>query len=105
MLASGDAVVVYGGGTASCPPQPGVTFQIATGASLSLNNGGDTVTVADGGGIVLATYTWGAGEADNNQSIVLDPELDSAGPYIEHSAAPGSIGNFSPGTRADGTPL
>ena len=52
ILPAGCGVVVFGGGS----PTGGfgaMLVQVASSGSLGLNNGGDTVTVSDGGGVVV----------------------------------------------------
>ena len=101
VLAADDALVVYGGGTASCPNVDGTAL---VGSTLSLNNGGDTITVVDAGGTVLLTHTYG-GEANNDASQVLAPEL-VAGTYVSHGGAAGAAGaTQSAGTLANGLPF
>jgi hypothetical protein len=96
-----DGLVVYGGGTASCPNVDGLAV---VGGTLSLNNGGDTITVADAGGTVLVSHTYGA-EANNDASQVLAPEL-TAGTYVSHDTAAGAGGTTqSAGTLANGQPF
>ena len=92
--------VVFGGGT----PNGAFGFtvvQTASGGFLGLNNGGDTVTLADNSGTVVAEETYGS-EGGNNQSLTRDP--DFTGSFVPHSTAMGSGGAlFSPGTKVDGT--
>ena len=69
---------------------------VQVAGSLSLNNSGDTVTVRDSGGAVLDTVTYGS-EANDDQSITLDPEVIGTS-WVKHSdahgalASPGSLG-------------
>jgi len=70
-------------------------------ATLSLVNGGDTISLhnADGNVIVSVNYP----EAGNDQSIVRSGD-SSGGTFIDHSDATGSgDALFSPGTKVDGT--
>ena len=92
--------VVFGGGTPS-GSFGNMTVQIASSGALSLNNGGDGITLNDGLGDV-ATASYGS-EGGDNQSLTLDPDLTGALPWVKHSVASGSGGAlFSPGTRVDG---
>jgi len=102
-----EAVVVFSGGTPAldgssagiapwCVDVRGrATVQVAGG--LSLNNSGDTITLHDTTGGVLAEVDYGS-LANDDQSIVLDPEL--IGPdYVKHGdggelASPGSLSNL-----------
>ncbi len=103
VLADGAAIVVFGGDTPT-GAFGGATVQTASGGSLGLNNGGDTITFASDQGVVQAEITYG-GEGGNNQSLTLDPDVDGTA-YVEHSTATGSNGAlFSPGTRIDGSPF
>ncbi|MEO0461525.1 MAG: Calx-beta domain-containing protein [Pseudomonadota bacterium] len=98
-LAAGEAIVVFGGGTPT-GAFGGATVVAASSGNLGLNNSGDTVTLADGGGTTLAEVTYG-GEAGDNQSITRDPDL--TGNFVQHSSAPDAGGAlFSPGTQIDG---
>ena len=91
------AIVLFGGGT---PTGSFGGAVVLTAGSLGLNNGGDTVTLADAGGTVVQTAVYGA-EGGDNQSLTRDPDL--SGVYAKHSLANGSGGSlFSPGTRING---
>lgn len=94
------SVVVFGGGNPAGAFGNG-TVQTASTGSLGLNNSGDTVSLNDGVQD-LASVSYG-GEGGNDQSLTLDPDLDTSQPYVLHSSATGSEGAlFSPGTRTDG---
>jgi hypothetical protein len=94
------AIVLFGGGT------PTGSFGgaiVLTAGSLGLNNGGDTITLADGTGAVVQTAVYGS-EGGDNQSLTRDPDLSGA--FAKHSLANGSSGTlFSPGTRLNGDPF
>ncbi len=101
VVPAGCSVVVFGGGPL-LGDFGGSLGQEASTGGLGLNNGGDTVTLATGSGIVLAQVTYGS-IAGNNQSITLDPDVTGT-TYVQHSTATGSGGTlFSPGTRVDGS--
>ncbi len=94
------AIVVFGGG-APTGDFGGTTVQTASGGSLGLNNGGDTVTINDGvADVVSAGY---GSEGGDNQSLTRDPDI--FGPtLVKHTLAAGSGGTlYSPGTRVDGS--
>ena len=104
-----EAVVVFGGGTAVldgsasgvAPWCGNVTRRanlLISGRSLSLNNGGDTITVHDSTGAVLDTYTYGSSGGDD-QSLVRDPELIGVD-FVKHSTV-GTGDIASPGSMAD----
>lgn len=97
-LAPGEALVVFGGGT---PAPLGAGVHNRTGR-LYLNNDGDTVTLRDPGGAVLATATYDAA-ASLDVSVVRSPELDPLAPLVGHTDV--SPLPASPGRRADGTPF
>jgi len=100
VIAPGEVLVVFGGGTPTGTFN-GATVQTASSGALGLNNGGDTITLADAGGAVVVSETYGS-EAGNNQSITRDPSL--TGPFVEHLTAAGANGAiFSPGELLDGT--
>jgi uncharacterized protein YjdB len=110
-LAAGRAVVIFGGGT---PPTTQPAFGgalILTTSSLGLTNTGDTVTVklpVSGTDVVIATQTY-ATEGNNDQSLTRSPDAgigSTGGAFVQHTSATNAAGRrFSPGTRADGTPI
>ena len=94
------AIVVFGGGTPT-GDFGNATVQTASGGSLGLNNGGDTVTINDGvADVVSAGY---GSEGGDDQSLTRDPDI--FGPaLVRHTSAAGSGGAlYSPGTRVDGS--
>lgn len=99
-LDPGVALVVFGGGTPT--GIPGVV-QTASDGALGLNNGGDTVTLLDGSGGTIASYSYG-GEGGNDESLTRSP--DFTGSFVPHSTASGSGGAlFSPGRTVGGNAL
>jgi len=91
---------VFGGGTPT-GTFDGATVQTASTGALGLNNGGDTVTLADplGATVVEEVYS----SASNNQSITRDPNF--TGPFVDHTVANGAQGTlYSPGELLDDTP-
>jgi len=95
------AVVVFGGGV-PMGEFGRATVQTASGGSLGLNNGGDTVTINDGIEDVVSTG-YGS-EGGDNQSLTRDPDLFGPEPLVKHTIAAGSGGAlYSPGTRVDGS--
>lgn len=94
------AIVVFGGG--SIGGLGGTAqYQFSQDFGLSLNNSGDTVTVTDSSGNLVAEVPYGS-EGGNGESLTRDPDI--TGPFVRHSGASGSDGTlFSPGTRIDGS--
>lgn len=93
------SAVVFGGGSPS-GSFGGAVVQTASEGALGFNNGGDTITIDDGGSSTLE-YVYG-GEGGNDQSLTRDPDITGA--FVEHSTASASGGTlFSPGTQLDGT--
>jgi hypothetical protein len=95
------AIVVFGGGEPS-GDFGGSLVQTASGGILSLNNGGDSLTLYDLGVSEVLSYTYGS-EGGDDQSLTRDPDIIGPDPLVKHSTATGSGGAlFSPGTRIDG---
>jgi LEA14-like dessication related protein len=118
ILSSGRALVVFGGGSppTNDPAFGGALVLALTGsATLSLNDGGDTVNVklnVGGSDVIIASQTYaGAGNpaAPSDQSLTRSADVgvnNSGGNFVAHSTATNAAGRvFSPGTRADGTPF
>jgi hypothetical protein len=96
MLAPNTFITVFGGGT---PTGISGMSQVASTGVLGLNNGGDTVTIKNAGGVTVAEYTYGS-EAGNNQSIGRNP--DFTGAFVEHlTITPANPAQFSPGLEND----
>lgn len=93
-------VVVFGGGTPTGTFGDAVVRTSSTG-DLSLNNGGDTITLLDNLSNIQAQVTYSS-IAGNNVSITRDPEL--IGPFVLHPAAgePDVNTGYSPGTQFTG---
>ena len=99
-LLAGQAVVVFGGGDPSCS-FGGAAIERASSGSLGFSNDGDSITLAGPDGII-DTMTY-APAAANDTSVVLDPELNTAGAYSSHDEIAPDGSAFSPGTRIDGS--
>ncbi len=98
VLPSGCAIVVFGGGSLDNLGGSAI-YQTVSSIRLGLNNAGDTVSVYDSQGEIVASVSYGS-EGGNDQSLVRDPEISDD--FTLH----GSIGDgrlFSPGTRSDGS--
>ena len=105
VIPGGESAVVFGGGN----PQGDFGNARANGllftASLSLNNGGDTVELRNQAGITIESISFGATEGNANQSINRNPDLSGI-TFVTHSSISGSAGRlFSPGTLVDGSPF
>ena len=115
VIRAAEAVVVFGGGVPT-GSFGGATVQTASTGLLSLDDLGDTVSLTNTNGVVVASYTYGA-EASDFYSISRIPDVtgpettgliplpscvvgaDCAGGVCVGGACPG---DFSPGTRSDG---
>ncbi len=94
------AVVVFGGG-APTGDFGGAVVQTSSVGFVSLNNGGDTITISNGSASVSASYDGSLG--GDNQSVTLNPDVTGT-EYAKHSEVEQSSGAlFSPGTKLDGT--
>lgn len=99
-LPDGCAVVIFGGGTPASGGFGNALAQTASSGALGLNNSGDTVTLRDADGAVVAEVTY-PNEGNINQSLTRDPDL--TGGFVLHTTATGSGGAlFSPGVQVDG---
>ena len=98
-LHAGKAIVVFG--TAAGIPSGLANAVGSSTGSLSLNNGGDTVTLASSTGTVdTVTYTSSLAGADG-VSMNRSPDASSTGTWVLHTALVTS--SSSPGTHANGT--
>ncbi len=100
VLASGKALVLFGGGA------PAGTFgnalvQTSSSGDLNLNNAGDVLTVTDALGEVLITFDIEPLSNNPNEAYTRNPDL--TGEFEQHSGINGAL--FSPGTKIDGTPF
>jgi len=103
LVPSGCSIVVFGGGFPAGGDEFGRSIvQTASGGSLGLNNGGDSITINNGVEDIVA-ITYGS-EGGDNQSLTRDPDIFGGEPLTKHSIAGGSGGTlYSPGTRIDGS--
>ena len=100
-LAPGKAIVVYGGVKGIPPGTPNVV--VASTGTLSLNNGGDTVTVkTSAGGSTVDAFTYGSALASQDGvSMNRSPDLNPSGDFVLHNTL--SSLSASPGVRVNGT--
>ncbi len=107
IIPPGESAVVFGGGTPTGSfgnaAANGLVFT-AGSSGLSLNNGGDTITIKDSLAAVVTSLTFGSAEGSANQSITRSPDITGA--FVPHSTASGSGGSlFSPGARVNQAPF
>ncbi len=108
IIPAGESAVVFGGGVPvgsfGNAGANGLVFA-ATGAGLSLNNGGDTITVKNNQGAVVDSLAYNSAEGNANQSINRNPDIVGIN-FAPHSTIAGSEGRlFSPGARVNGHPF
>ncbi|MFL6216274.1 MAG: lamin tail domain-containing protein [Blastocatellia bacterium] len=108
MLPAGEAAVIFGGGNPTGEfgnaAANGLVFT-AGSSGLSLNNGGDTISLLDAAGQTIESITFTSAEGGANQSINRNPELIGT-MFKTHSTMTGSNGRlFSPGTFVTGAPF
>ncbi|MCG2590190.1 lamin tail domain-containing protein [Rhodohalobacter sulfatireducens] len=95
------AVLVFGGGTPSGDFGNSI---VQTTTSLNLSNSGGNVILKNEDGFEIINQSYGSGslEADNDQSVTLNPDL--TGTFEDHTTADiEDNSEFSPGTRVDGS--
>jgi Lamin Tail Domain len=98
-LAAGKALVVYG--AASAVPAGLSNAVGASTGTLSLANGGDTVSLRSGSGAVIATYTYGSALASvDGVSMNRASDGSASASFVLHTGI-SSLGS-SPGKRASG---
>jgi hypothetical protein len=100
-----EAAVIFGGGSPRGEFGNAKVNGLLFTAPLSLNNGGDTITLKDGAGVTVERIAFGSGEGGANQSITRAPDILGVA-FAPHSALVASQGSlFSPGALIDGTPF
>ncbi len=94
-------IVIFGGGM-PVGDFGGSLVQVASGGSLGLNNGGDSISLLDLMASPVVSYTYGL-EGGDDQSLTRSPDILGSDPLLKHSLVDGSDGRlYSPGTRLDG---
>jgi len=82
-----EIIVVFGGGT---PNLVGINWLTASSGGLSLNNGGDTITLFDSYGQMADQLVYGS-EGGDNQSLTRFPEGENSD-FIKHLSHPNAEG-------------
>jgi len=99
ILPSNRAIIVFGGGN------PSGNFggaEIFTSGGLSLNNTDETVTLKDQNGNQIDQVTYGS----TTEGVSLNRNPDGTGStFSDHDKVASAKGNYSPGTKVDGTPF
>jgi endonuclease/exonuclease/phosphatase family metal-dependent hydrolase len=100
-LAAGQVIVVFAGGSAI---PAGLTSAVAASTgTLSLNNGGDTVTLRSNSSTIVSSFTYtSALSGQDGVSMNRNPDGGSTASFVLHTAL--ASASSSPGTRANGTP-
>jgi hypothetical protein len=100
-----EALVVFGGGSPSGrfgnAAENRLVFKASSGG-LSLNNGGDTIRLADAEGTIVQEIKFNAEEGGANQSINRDPDAAGASFSRHTNVAEDNSRLFSPGSKAKG---
>jgi len=101
-LAAGGGLVVFG--SASSIPSGTPSASAASTGTLSLNNGGDTVTLKDNTGKTIATFTYPSSlSSTDGVSMNRSPDADATGTFVLHTTLAST--SSSPGKHADGSPF
>lgn len=100
ILASGKAIVIFGGGTPT-GTFGGAIVQTSTSGDFNLNNAGDEMTLKNAEGEVVLTFDIEPYSDNPNESYTRDPDL--TGDFVQHGSITGTL--FSPGTKTDGSPF
>ncbi len=104
VLGPGCALVVFGGGDpALFGDIGGAVVEVASTGYLGFNNTGDTVTLFNAKGEVVAEVAYGS-EGGDNQSITRYPDVQGVD-FYKHSTVSSTGALFSPGKTIDGTPF
>jgi hypothetical protein len=105
VLPAFEATVVFGGstptGTFGNAGENQLVFKAASGG-LSLNNGGDTISLRDADGVLVQEIKFGSAEGGAGQSLNRDPDGDGSTFTLHAIVAESFARLFSPGTRANG---
>lgn len=97
-----EAALVFGGGAPTGDFGNSAVNGLVFAASLSLNNGGDVITLKDSQGVLVESILYGSAEGNANQSINRNPDVTGAS-FALHATITGSSGLFSPGSSVSGS--
>jgi hypothetical protein len=113
-LRPGEAIVVFGGGSADSLSAEGAQFVVVSNEDsgldygLSLNNSGEYISLVNEDAAVLVNLAYGDDDETGTVETVEDASInrspDIVGPdYLDHRLIEGSSTTHSPGTRANGS--
>lgn len=102
VIEDGQVVLVFGGGTPT-GSFGGALVTTSSLGGLGLNNSGDSITLADGVGVVVASASY-ADEGSADTSLTLSPDLTGT-EFVQHSSLGDGTLLFSPGTTSAGNPF
>lgn len=98
IIAPGQAMVVFGGGTPT-GGFGGALVQTSTSGDMNLNNAGDFITVTDAAGTVIVTFDIEPLSNNPNESYTRNPDI--TGEFEQHNDNTPVL--FSPGTKVNGS--
>ncbi len=102
IVASGKAIVVFGGGTPTPPGGfGGALVQTSTSGDLNLNNAGDRMILTNAADSILIDFDIAPLSDNPNESYTRNPDI--TGGFEQHGD--NSTRLFSPGTRRDLSPF
>jgi hypothetical protein len=104
-IPSTEVAVIFGGGSPSGDFGNAMGSGLVFTATLSLNNGGDVITIRDGSGNVVESVAFGGSEGSANQSVNRNPDIVGTSFALHSSIADSGGRRFSPGTRTNGVPF
>ena len=67
----------------------------------ALNNGGDTLVLANAADDEIDTASYDSSVVGVSRTL----DADLVGTFVNHDEATGAVGNFSPGVRSSGQPF
>lgn len=100
VLITGQAAVLFGGGTVPITLGSALAFKAPSGTNLN-NTGGDIVAVKNGT-TLIARMSFATTVTGQAASFNLNGDT-TPGPFVLHSAVTGAVGNVSPGKKVDQT--